>query len=77
MEHIGETNKANFNREVRNRTGFKLALEEAGISLVFRGKACVGFRRDSDPGEDEPDDPADIFRAQIPEKDPKGASTAV
>jgi len=77
MEHIGETNKANFNRDVRNRTGFKLALEEAGISLVFRGKACVGFRRDSDPGEDEPDDPADIFRAQIPEKDPKGASTAV
>jgi hypothetical protein len=65
MDNIGETNKANFNRDVRKCIGFKVALADAGISPVLRGKAgrCVGFQRDIDEGEpQEPDDPADIFR---------------
>jgi hypothetical protein len=62
MDHIGDTNKSNFNRDVRKCIGFALALEEAGISSVFRGRVCVGFRRDSDPTEIEAEDTADAFR---------------
>jgi hypothetical protein len=53
MDNIGETNKANFNRDVRKRIGFKVALANTGISPVLRGKAgrCVGFQRDIDEGE--------------------------
>src|SRR5690348_9647813 len=64
MEHIGETNKANFNRDVRKRIAFLVALSNEGVSVVFRGRACVGFRRDSDPSEaEEAEDAAEIFRA--------------
>jgi hypothetical protein len=65
MDNIGETNKANFNRDVRKCIGFKVALADARISPVLRGKAgrCVGFQRDIDASEpEETEDPVDIFR---------------
>jgi len=70
MDHIGETNKANFNRDVRKRIGFKLALEDASVSPVLEGKQsrCVGFRRDIDSELEEAKDPAEIFRNDATER---------
>ena len=75
MDHIGETNKANFNRDVRRRVGFKVALADAGVSpvLVGKGNRCVGFKGDLQQTElDETEDPAEIFRrADEPVADPQ------
>ena len=62
MEHIGETNKTNFNRDVRKRIGFIVTLSNAGVAPVFRGRACIGFQLDVYPDEAEAEDPAEIFR---------------
>jgi hypothetical protein len=63
MGAIGEPSRANFNKNVRNHAGFKLALGEEGIREVrsANGRIGIGFRQVED---DEPFSPNDYFNEE-------------
>jgi len=61
MDAIGETSRANFNKNIRKHAGFKLALEQEGIYEFYIGRTCAGFR---EVVEYEPVS-AEVFRDEV------------
>jgi hypothetical protein len=46
MKAIDETDRANFNKNVRKHAGFKRHITDAGIYEVRGGRKCLGFRQE-------------------------------
>jgi hypothetical protein len=57
MSGIGESDRPNFNKNIRKHTGFKQHVADAGIYEVSSGRKCLGFRQELE----EPSAFADFF----------------